>query len=62
MEEDFFVIVCPSTDSDIISRISVSVNPASFKASMLSRKLADSRCSAKNNREKLGVVRQNTDR
>ena len=36
----FFVSICPSTDSDIISKISDSANPASFKASMLSRKLA----------------------
>ena len=39
MKDEFFVSVCPSTDSDIISRISESTKPASFKASMLSRKL-----------------------
>ena len=39
MKGEFFVSVCPSTDSDIISRISESTKPASFKASMLSRKL-----------------------
>ena len=38
--KDFFVIICPSTDLDIISRISKSANPASFTASMVSRKLA----------------------
>ena len=40
MKDEFFVSVCPSTDSDIISRISESTKPTSFKASMLSRKLA----------------------
>ena len=40
MKGEFFVSVCPSTDSDIISRISESTKPVSFKASMLSRKLA----------------------
>ena len=33
----FFLSICPSTDSDIISRISKSANPASFKALMLSQ-------------------------
>ena len=36
----FFISISPSTDSDIISRIYKSANSASFKASMLSRKLA----------------------
>ena len=40
MKDEFFVSICQSTDSDIISRISESAKPASFKASMLSRKLA----------------------
>ena len=40
MKDEFFVSICPSTDSDIISRISESAKPASFKASILSRKLA----------------------
>ena len=37
---DVFVFGCPSTESVIISRIFKSANPASFNASILSRKLA----------------------
>ena len=40
MKDEFFVSIYPSNDSDIISRISESTKLASFKASMLSRKLA----------------------
>ena len=40
MKDELFVSICPSADSDIISRISESAKLAYFKASMLSRKLA----------------------
>ena len=40
MKDEFFVSFCPSSDSDIISRISKSTKRASFKALMLSWKLA----------------------
>ena len=70
--EEFFVSICPSTDSDMISTISESANPASFKASMLSRSHYEfliskiiSRCSAKRkkkNREKLRLVKIRKDK
>ena len=33
-------LICPSTELDMISKISESASPASIKASMLTRKLA----------------------
>ena len=38
IERRFFISICPSTDLDIILRISESANTTSFKASMLFRK------------------------
>ena len=51
MKDEFFVSICPSTDSDIISRIFESAKPASFLMSK-----TKSRCLAKN-RQKLGIVK-----